>query len=343
MRVAVIGAGAVGSLLAGCLSLAGHEVTLVDRFALGDDRVELRDPAGEVRAAPVTRTTTEQALPEPLDVAVLAVKRFDLAAALAGLASRPDAAVLTIQNGVGAEEEALAARPGSRLLAGSLTAALARGPAGDVEWETRGGIGLAAVSGEVTATLAALAEAFSRSGLRAATLADWRAMKWSKLVANLVGNATSALLDLGVDAIVGQAQLYQVEREQHREALAVMRALGLRPVALPGANVPLLARGFALPGPIARPILARVLGGARGSKMPSLRIALHGPGVGRVVETEVEWLNGAVAAEAVRQGIAAPVNDALSRLVQQAAADPERRAWFAHRPDHLLAALVAGA
>lgn len=142
---------------------------------------------------------------------------------------------------------------------------------------------------------------------------------------------------------MGQAQLYEVEREQHREALAVMRALGLRPVRLPGANVSLLARGFALPAPIARPILARVLGGARGSKMPSLRIALHGPWAGRVVETEVEWLNGAVAAEAVRQGIAAPVNDALSRLVQQAAADPERRAWFAHRPDHLLAALVAGA
>ena len=70
--------------------------------------------------------------------------------------------------------------------------------------------------------------------------------------------------------------------------------------------------------------------------MPSLRIALSGaPG-----PTEVAWLNGAVASSAAPLGVPAPVNASLQRLVEEAAADPVRRAWFRGRPDRLLAELA---
>jgi 2-dehydropantoate 2-reductase len=113
-----------------------------------------------------------------------------------------------------------------------------------------------------------------------------------------------------------------------------MRARHLRPVSLPGAPVPLLALATTLPAPLARAALRRVVGSARGGKDPSLRGAVQFGG-----PTEAGWLNGAVARAGSELGVATPVNTALASLVGEAATDPERRAWFRHRPDRLLEAL----
>ena len=347
MRVAVIGAGAVGSVLAGCLSAAGHGVILVARSGPAvpeHGSLELVGPGDQRRTVPVARLSASGALPDDLDAAVLAVKRFDLLTALGVLDGRPLLPAVTVQNGIGAEEQVSAIRIGSPLIAASLTAAVEVGTAGEARWLNRGGIGLApagAGAGAIpTANLArALADAFRAGGMRANVLPDAAGMKWSKLIANLVGNATSALLDLDVGAIYADPALFEVERRQELEALAVMRGLGLRPHALPGADVRLLVRAFRAPAPIARPILSRILGGARGGKMPSLRLALvEGPG-----PTEVAWLNGAVPAAGERVGVPAPVNAGLRRLVEDAASDPDRRAWFRGRPDRLLAELAVTA
>ncbi len=144
-------------------------------------------------------------------------------------------------------------------------------------------------------------------------------MKWSKLLANLVGNATSALLDLDPADVYADPRLFAVERRQLCEALAVMGALGLRPVALPGADTRLLALAVRLPPAVARPLLRRVVAGGRGGKSPSLRLTLRGPDR-RARATEAAWLNGAVAEEGARLGLPVPVNAALARLVGETAA-----------------------
>jgi 2-dehydropantoate 2-reductase len=162
-------------------------------------------------------------------------------------------------------------------------------------------------------------------------------MKWSKLLANLVGNATSAIVDRPPAELYGEPDVFSIERRQLLEALAVMRRLGLAPVALPGADVRLLATGVRLPPIIARPILRRVVGGARGGKDPSLRIHTRsdsGP-------SEVDWLNGSVARAAERLGGAAPVNRRLETLLHEVLADPARREWFRGRPDRLIEAVNA--
>lgn len=335
--VLVIGPGAVGSFLGGMLARAGREVVLLGRRAVpGEPSLRLEDRAG-VRAVPVSRAS------DPADVAaprlvLLAVKAFDLPAALHTASRWPDAVLMTVQNGVGAEEAALAARDGV-LLAGSLTAAVEPVPGG-VRRLRAGGMGVAVVRGGVEAARTAdrLVADWTGAGLPARRFADWAAMKWSKLVANLVGNATSALLDLDPAAIYGDPATFEIERRQLREAVAVMEALRLRPVSIPGANVGLLLRGIALPPPIARPIIARVIGGARGGKAPSLRLHLRDGGTG---PTEVRWLNGAVADHGARLGVATPVNALLAALVDEAAADPARAAWWRGRPDRLRAAVDA--
>lgn len=329
-RVAVLGAGAVGTLLGGLLAGAGAEVVLLDpRVPDAGGEIVIHEPGGRRVAAAVRRIDDPAGLDAPPDLVVLAVKMFDLAGALDDLRAWPTVPVLTIQNGVGAEDLVATARPGAPHVAGSLTAPVERPGPHEVRWRGRGGIGLAPVNAAAEPALAWLIAAFGAAGLPARRIADARAMKWSKLLANLVGNALSALADRDPAEIYADPDLAGLEQRQLREALDVMGALGIRPVGLPAANVPLLALGIRLPGPLFRLAVGRVAGGARGGKSPSLRLHLRGATAG---PSEVAWLNGAVARAGVRQGVATPVNAALAALVEAATVDDGLAAELAADP-----------
>jgi len=339
-RVAVLGAGAVGTLLGGLLAAAGSSVTLVDRRVPRDapETLTLHEPDGRTIEARVSRAVAPAELAGAPDLVVVAVKMFDLAGALDDLAVWPAAPVLTIQNGIGAEELVASARPGVGLIAGSLTSPVERPGPAEVRWRGRGGIALAPAAGPVDHLVDALVAAFSGAGLPARRLADPRAMKWSKLLGNLVGNALSALADRDPAAVYADPRLFAVERRQLLEALAVMRAARLPVVALPGADVRLLALAIRLPAPLSRAVLRVVVGRARGGKSPSLRLHLRsaeGP-------TEASWLNGAVVRAGRVAGVPTPVNAALARLLDATASDPALRAELARRPARI-AELVDGA
>jgi 2-dehydropantoate 2-reductase len=337
----VIGPGAVGSFLGGTLALAGHEVTLLGRRGIPAGAAEpLRiEGASGAREARVHRVADPADAGTP-GLILVAVKAFDLEAALGTAARWPDAPLLTTQNGVGAEAAARAARR-SPLLAGSLTTAV-EPVQGGVRRRRTGGMGVAAVPGPGAATAEALARDLAASwaagGLPSRAYPDAAAMKWSKLLANLVGNATSAILDLDPGTVYADRDGYAIERAQLREAVAVMRGLGLAPIDLPGAGVSLLLRGLGLPPALGRPLVSRAIARARGGKSPSLRLHVRVNGAG--LPTEAPWLNGAVAAAAGQAAVPAPVNAGLAALVDEVAADAARAAWFAGRPDRLAAELA---
>ena len=161
-------------------------------------------------------------------------------------------------------------------------------------------------------------------------------MKWSKLLTNLVANAIPALLDRDDPALYADRRLYDLERAQIREVLAVMGAMRLAPVPLPGADVRWLAVGFRAPAAIAGPVLRRVVVDARGGKAPSLLLHLRAGGG----PSESPWLNGAVARAGAGSAVPTPVNRSLAELVDAAAADPAAWARTRGRPDALLAAVA---
>ncbi len=331
----VVGGGAVGTLLAWALATGGRKVAIVRRAHDGPPRpgrVAVVDAAGRRDEVWVTEIRRPSDLGEAPALIVFSVKMFDLPGAVESCAAWPSAAALTVSNGIGAEEIVGGLRDGG-LIAGSVTSSVKIEQDGAVARLNRGGIGLAPVRGDVEPLVAALVEAFATAGLRVTRYGDPAAMKWSKLVGNLVGNATSAILDMSPGAVYADASAYRIERRQLLEAFAVMRELGLAPVALPGVDVRLLRLGLRLPVQVGRPIIRRFIAGARGDKDPSLR--LHaGSGSG---PSEVTWLNGAVDGEAKRLGRIAPVNRRLTELVGEILADPDRRAWFRERPDRLVA------
>ena len=340
-RVLVVGAGAVGSFLGTLLGSAGYEVTLVRIFEPPSETpVTLVRPDGARAVVPVHRVTkTEDS--SPPDLILVAVKMPVLRDALAPTQAWPDVPTLTVENGIGAEEIAAEIRPSAPQIAGSLTAPIRLASDDEVLWLGRGGIALAAANPLAEPFVAPLLADFGRAGLRTAELPDANAMKWSKLLANLIANATGAILDMDPDAIYADRRLFEVERRQLLETLAVMTALGVRPVRLPGAAVPWLARAIRLPAPLGRPILRRIVGGARGGKLPSLRLHVQMAGQGPSTEqTEVAWMNGAVARFGRQVGVTTPVNARLAEMVEDVAAHPDRRAWLRHDPRRFLAELA---
>jgi 2-dehydropantoate 2-reductase len=334
VKALVVGGGAVGTFLAATLTLGGANVTLVRRRVGAGQRKQkiwlIRGKAADevlVDVVPAARSADQTA-----DLILIATRAYDAGSAVDSLPST-EATIVTIQNGVGTEELVRERRPITPLAAASLTASveLARN---DVTSRRKGGIGLASVD-RSEQLLPELVERFTMAGLPARIYPDWRAMKWSKLIANLVGNATSALVDMPVSDVYAHPRLFEVERDQLREAICVVHALGLEPVSLRGADVSRLELALGLPSLVARTILALAVGGGRGGKDPSLRLAL----TGGAQQTEVDWLNGAVARTGSDMGVDTPVNRALTELVTEAAADPELRNRMRGRPDALVEAI----
>ena len=342
-HVLVVGAGAVGSFLGCLLGSVGCEITLVRIFEESSERpVTLVRPDGSRVAVAVHRVkrTVEAAWP---DLILVAVKMPAIEEALGPTLAWPDVPTLTVENGIGAEEAAARLRPAAPVIAASMTAPIRLSGEDEVDWLGKGGIGLAAANPAAEPFIAPLLVDFAAAGMRVGRLPDARSMKWSKLLANLIANASGAILDMDPGAIYRDPRLFDVERRQLRETVAVMAGLGLRPVSLPGAKVPWLVRALWLPDWLSRPILTRIVGGARAGKMPSLRLHVRAAGdLPSPEQTEVRWMNGAVAAFGESVGVQAPVNARLAELVDDVAEHPERRAWFRGRPDRFIAELASG-
>jgi 2-dehydropantoate 2-reductase len=169
-----------------------------------------------------------------------------------------------------------------------------------------------------------------------ATFDDYRALKWSKLLLNIQANAIPAILDMGPGDVFGNADLFSLERRAFLEAWYVMRGLNLRPVRFPGYPVPLLVWAMrALPAPLLRAVLGRMIASGRGDKPPSLQMDLAS---GRE-RSEVPYLNGAVVAHGQRLGLSVPVNRVLLRTLMGIVNGAIPWDAFRGKPQRLLAAV----
>jgi 2-dehydropantoate 2-reductase len=316
MRILVFGAGAIGAYVGGSLSLAGQEVVFLEReeaaAGLSAAGISL-EIDGETRrlSSPRIITDLNTALSgAPFDAALLAVKSYDTRALLDQLApfcaSLPP--ILCLQNGVENEPAIAEALGAGAVIAGSVTTAIGRVGTGAIRVERLRGIGIA--SGHPLSS--PLAQALDEAGLRARLYPDARSMKWSKMLTNLVTNASSAILDLTPAEILADPRLFRLEIEQLRETLRLMDRLTIPVTDLPGTPVRLLA--FAarrLPLALAQPLMRRALGQGRGGKMPSFYLDLRS---GRG-QSEVDFLNGAVVRFGQETGVRTPVNRALNETL----------------------------
>jgi len=342
-RVLIIGAGAVGSWVGARLALSGARVTLVGRGPLVEaaraSGLRLTEPEGERRTPPLAAFASlgEALAASDYELGILTVKAYDTALVLDEIAAAQSASLplLSLQNGIGNEEALAQAHGADRVIAGAIETPLTVPSPGEVvAHRSRYRAGLAPVGASAPAREAAAA--LTRAGLRVDVYADYRRLKWSKLLLNLPANAACAILDWTPAQVMAHPVTATLEARAWQEAFRVMAAQGIAPVSLAGYPLRALAPLVTwLPASWLAQGLRKTVASGRGSKSPSLREALT---AGK--RSEVPWLNGAVAAAGVRTGLPTPVNHALTTILSALAQG--RDDWSAWRNEPLRLAKSIG-
>ena len=314
-RFLVFGAGAIGTYLGASLSLQGHQVHFLEKEAdipdLRKRGLKMAQGEEDLQKTQADFSSSLDALSlEKVDLAILALKTYHLDGILPELIQWKNQLppLLCLQNGVESDRMLADALGPTVIIPGTVTSAVDRLDKGEIILQKKRGMGIAGDHPD----LGDYQSIFDQAGLNCKIYSRADAMKWSKLLTNLLGNASSAILNLSPAAIYAHPGLYQMELEQIRECLRVMKKLSIPAVNLPGVPVRLLAGVIrSTPPSLSQRLLSRMIGRGRGEKMPSFHIDLYS-GRGK---SEVDSLNGAIVRAGKRSGIDTPVNEFLtSRL-----------------------------
>ena len=297
-KVVVAGAGSIGSLLAAHLARVADVTVLTRReehaAALRENGLRVSGRADFT--AELGATTDPAQLPEDTGLAILACKGTDLEPLAAALEGKlPNATVMTIQNGLGAEE-IVAAHGGWPLLSSVTFMSGTRHADDHVEYvlDTATWIGPYSATTEQDAWR--VARLIEEGGLKAQAFRDLRPAQWSKLIFNATVNGVAALTGLPHDFHFAEtaqlSDLGHLVRDLVDEGKEVANAAGVQLHDDPWEM--------------------NVLATQRGHR--------HFPSMLEDVEarrpTELESINGALVREARRLVVPVPLQTAVYRLVK---------------------------
>lgn len=288
--IAVMGAGAVGCYYGAMLARAGHHVTLIARPQHVDAvrRAGLRLQTHQSDEFIKLESSTGPDGARGARLVLFSVKSTDTEAAGKALAPHlePDAAILTLQNGVD-NAERLAATLGREVIPAVVYVAVEMAGAGHVRHHGRGELLIGRGKGSE-----AIVAAFGAAGVPVEISDNVAGALWAKLIVNCAYNALSAITRLPYGRLVQGAGVPAVMDEVVDECLAVARASG---VQIPG-DMHETVRG-----------LAQTMPGQYSSTAQDLA---------RQKKTEIDHLNGFVVRKGEALRLPTPVNRVLLALVK---------------------------
>jgi 2-dehydropantoate 2-reductase len=295
-RIAVLGAGAVGSYFGGMLARAGAPVVMIGRAAF----VETVTKSGllldtvQFRETVYPEASTEIAAAKGADVVLLSVKTTDTAAASRALAKdiSPHAIAISLQNGVNNVEEIRRASGIAALPAVVYVAAAMPAP-GQLKHLGRGDL----VVGPKNEQTEMIANLFSRAHVPCRMSENIEGELWTKLVWNCALNAVSGLGRARYGEIIASADAKRVVERAVHEVLAVAKAKGIHPAGLQDPEMA-VAGAFKI---------AEQMSATRSSTAQDMA---------RNKKTEIDSLNGHVARLGEELKVPVPVNHTLYTLVK---------------------------
>ncbi|MCK1636735.1 2-dehydropantoate 2-reductase [Bradyrhizobium sp. 157] len=310
--IGIAGAGSIGCFVGGMLAAGGRRVALLAR-----PRVIAEIEANGLRPTSFegfdhTITHDRFALSEnssvlaDAGVVLVTVKSADTAAMADAIARHapPDVVVVSLQNGIGNAAVLRHRLPGRRVLGGMVPFNVIALGEGRFHRATSGDI-------VIEQDEANIAEKLSVPGLTMRPTGNIDGVEWGKLLLNL-NNALNALADLPLRKQLSSRPWRKLFADQLAEALAAIKAEGIKPVSptpIPPAWMPALLR---LPDPIFDALLGRTMKidpEARSSMWEDLQ---------RGRRTEIDYLQGVITEIAERRGLKAPLSRRIVELIRQA-------------------------
>lgn len=316
MKIAVFGAGSIGSYVGGALLASGADVILIGRARMreriarqGLILTDLHGRRRDLSSAQVAYAEDPAAL-AAADLILVTVKSADTATAAHAIRdhAKPSALVLSLQNGIGNADTLRQLLPGWAVLAGMVPFNVVQLPDGRLHRGTEGDLAV-----EASPALAVWHGAFKAAHLPLLEHADFASVQWGKLLLNL-NNPVNALSGLPLKAELSQRAYRRCLALLIEEALWVLRAAGIRPAKVARIGPRLLPWLLRLPDALFSRVAAAMLRidpQARSSMWEDLQ-------AGR--RTEVDYLNGAVLKLAQSLGHDAPANRRIVALIRAAEA-----------------------
>jgi 2-dehydropantoate 2-reductase len=299
MKIAVIGAGAMGSLFGAMLAEAGNEVWLYDVW---QEHVQAINQAGlSIEREGQTRVVRLKATTEPdqigrAELTIIFVKSTQTRAAAqtAQQLAGSDGSVMTLQNGMGNADIIAEFIAPDRILAGTTSHGATMLGAGRIRHAGIGAttIGTWAATGPGRKLAGRLADFFTAAGIETEAVDEVRRVVWNKLLINIGINAITALSGIKNGQILDLAITRELSRAAVEEAMAVARA---QDIAIKEDAVDIVFKV---------------------AEATAVNRSSMGQDVDNRRQTEIAAINGFIVSEAQKLGIAAPVNFALTALVK---------------------------
>ncbi len=311
MKIAILGAGALGCAIGATLTEGGHETWLIDRSpehvdAMRRDGLRVDDASGSRQVR--VRATTQPADVGAADVVVVLVKSFHTEAAIRGAHALvgPDTVVLSLQNGLGHENILADAVGRERVLAGkTYVGGVLRG-AGHIE---SGVIGkytyIGELDGRITPRVQAIADAFNTAGLATTVSDNIVGTMWDKLLVNVATGALTGVTGLTYGQLYDEPLLKATALAAVAEAIAAASAAGVT-LSMTDPNEAWTLAAEGLPAAFKTSMLQSLEKGSI---------------------TEIDFINGSVVRWGERYGVPTPVNATLVACIkgiERAMADRRR-------------------
>jgi 2-dehydropantoate 2-reductase len=300
VKIAILGAGALGCAIGATLTEGGHETWLLDRSPvhvdmMRRDGLQVEDDNGTRRVA--VRAATHASEVGVADVVVVLVKSFHTDAAMRGALALigPETLVLSLQNGLG-HEDVLADIVGrERVLAGkTYVGGVLRGPGHIQSGVTGKATYIGELDGQITPRVQAIADAFNAAGLMTTVSDNIMGTMWDKLLVNVATGAITGITRLTYGQLYDEPLLKATALAAIGEAMAAAQAAG---IALSMTD----------------PEQAWTLAGAGLS--PAFKTSmLQSLEKGSV--TEIDFINGSVVRWGKRLGVPTPVNATLVACIK---------------------------
>jgi 2-dehydropantoate 2-reductase len=236
MRIAIMGAGAVGGYFGGLLSLSGQDVTFIARGdhlrAMQADGLTLDTPKGLLHIKNA-RFVAEPGDVGACDLVLFAVKAYDIEAAALKLKPLVDAGatVVSVLNGVDHQDRIGAVLGADRVLGGlAMVSGVIVAPGRIRYTSPMSSLRFGEADGSLSARAVAFRDACLAAGFGAEVVTDIRAAQWAKFVGLATNAALTSLLRLPAGYIYHDPEVLTMALRGFDEVAAVARAAG---IALP--------------------------------------------------------------------------------------------------------------
>ncbi len=232
MKIAVMGAGAIGGYVGARLAAAGAEVTFIARgrhlAAIRQRGLEVRSPLGDVHVDAATATDDPNAVGEVAAV-LLATKLYDVEAAAAAITPMlgAETAVVCLQNGVDATDIVARLHGRGRVVGGVVMINAEITAPGIIRHNALNRLTVGELDGRSTARLERFVARATGAGIETAVSRDIRLEIWRKFLLLAPMSALSALTRVELARIRQQEETWRLAEQGMREVVAVANAEGV--------------------------------------------------------------------------------------------------------------------